>query len=84
VWLWVAAALVTVVAAGWGLAALISAIQDQPEKTSRTPAETSVEMATGPEAAALIDMGTDTLARRDICYVTVGELHGKTVDTECI
>jgi hypothetical protein len=28
--------------------------------------------------------GTDILARRDTCYVTVGELHGKTVATECI
>jgi hypothetical protein len=28
--------------------------------------------------------GTDILARRDICYVTVGELHGKTVATECL
>ena len=57
VWLWVAAALVTVVAAGWGLAALISAIQDQPE----TPADTSVETVTGTEVTALIDMGIETL-----------------------
>jgi hypothetical protein len=27
--------------------------------------------------------GTRWLARRDICYVTVGELHGKTVAMEC-
>jgi hypothetical protein len=28
--------------------------------------------------------GTDILARRDICYVTVGELHGKTVTMDCL
>jgi hypothetical protein len=74
------------------LVAIDSVFATQPLPLNRNPecnkVELIAEMQKGKVKVYLVThcnyfSGTDTVASIDRCYVTVGELHGKTVSTIC-